>query len=149
MELDNISQDSSIEERRKFTEELLKSNSTSNQQELLSAQADSQTDDLTVLSEIQVTNFELLRLLRDGGVMDSKGQLFSIRVVRTWDGKTKTGRPMWGLAVQVVTKGMNNYVKREAVRVQVKKEKVIVKKESNKPEYEPLPEAVNEGEAGF
>lgn len=86
-------------------------------------------DDMTVIAEIETNNFDLLRLMSKGGVMDSKGELFTIRIVRTWEGKTKANRPMWGLSVQIVTKGKDNYVQRQDVIVKTKVVKETVVKE--------------------
>jgi len=80
-----------------------------------------------ILGEIATTNFDLLRLL-NGGTMDSKGSLFSIRLVKTWESKTKAGRPMHGLTVQIISNGINSTVERQDVIIKKVKEKVIVEK---------------------
>lgn len=79
-----------------------------------------------VIAEIHTTNFDLLRLL-NGGTADSKGSLFSIRTIKTYETKTKTGRPMHGLVIQVITQGINNPVARKDVVIKKVVEKQIVK----------------------
>lgn len=90
-----------------------------------------------VVSEIEITNFDLLRLL-NGGQIDSKGQLFTIRTIKTWETKTKTNRPFIGLKLQVVTGGIDNPLARQDVVVKKVTEKVIVEKETK---AKPIPTA--------
>ena len=84
-----------------------------------------------VIQEIETTNFDLLRLL-NGGTMDSKGGLFSIRVVQKWKTKTKTNRDMIGLVFQIITKGINNPINRKDVIIKKVVEKQTIIKEIEK-----------------
>ena len=79
-----------------------------------------------VLSQIETTNFDLLRLL-NGGTVDSKGGLFSLRTIKTWESKTKAGRPMHGLVFQIITNGIDNPVKRQDVIIKKVKGDTIIK----------------------
>ena len=84
---------------------------------------------MTVVSEIDVTNFDLLRLVASGGQIDSKGQLFTINVIKTWSTKTKSGKPFHGYKLQIVTGGIGNPLPRQDVVVKKVVEKVVVEKE--------------------
>ena len=79
-----------------------------------------------VLQEITTNNFDMLRLL-NGGTMDSKEGLFTIRVIKTWESKTKTGRPMHGLTFQIISKGIDNPIKRQDVVLKKVKGDTIIK----------------------
>ena len=79
-----------------------------------------------VLQEISTTNFDLLRLL-NGGTMDSKGGLFTIRVIQQYKTKTKTNRDLIGLVFQIISKGVDNPIKRQDVIVKKVKGDTIIK----------------------
>ena len=82
---------------------------------------------ITVLQTMKITNFDLLKLINGGTIGTDK--LFSIRCVREYETKTKTNRPLIGLQLQIITNGIDDYIKGENVLVKKVKEKVIVEKE--------------------
>ena len=87
------------------------------------------TNTPTVVTQFNITNWDLLRLL-NGGTLDSKGQLFSIQTIRNYSTKsTYNNKETVMLTLQVITNGINNPVKRKDVLVK----KIIEKQTIPKP----------------
>ena len=88
-----------------------------------------------VLGEIKTTNFELLRLMKNGGDLDSRGigkkdsSLFTIRAIRTgWEKKIPSGQLMFGVTLQIVSNGIDNFTARKDTIVhKVTKTKTVTK----------------------
>ena len=94
-----------------------------------------------IVSEIDITNFELLRLLKNGGdlnpVRKTYGeepvpQLFNVRVIRDWEKKLPKNRTMIGYKLQIITKGIDAPMERRDVIEHTKVEKVKIEVEKKK-----------------
>jgi len=85
-----------------------------------------------VISQISTNEFDLRRLV-NGGTLSSQNGLFTVRVVKTGEGKTTAGRSFNYLAVQVVTKGIGNPVQRRDVEVRKVKGETVIKEVVKKP----------------
>jgi len=95
----------------------------------------------TVLGQISTTNFELLRLVKNGGTLDSRGNkkvgesLFTVRVIKgSWATKLPSGQTMYEVILQVVSSGINNATARKDVIVhKIVEKQTIIKEIEKKP----------------
>jgi hypothetical protein len=94
----------------------------------------------TVVSQFEITNWDLLRLI-NGGQLDSRGGLFSVRTSRKYERGNYNGRPTIVLTCQIITNGIDSPInyRNVIIKKEIKKE-IVTKEVVRKPEVVPKAE---------